>query len=220
MYLSLSHFLTLGLGVDDNFSNWGLGDAYAGGVLDNTGGMAERYNFILFKLYRETGLRSYTWAIDNAIKTPSFFIKMGYTNAKEFYAWGAFALAWAGVLNRDQGLLNKASDYLDNFITRPDDVDSDLWRTPTTKNKDRQESFAQKVNEFAQERYSIDIQPFIYGSDLSGVRAFCDQMIKDAEDTTVLAIQTKQDKKEESVDYAKLAFGAVLILGTISLIKK
>jgi DNA-binding ferritin-like protein (Dps family) len=210
----------IGQWVDDNWSEWSSLDIYAGGLLDNTGGKAERYNDVLKKLYSDTRLGNQAYARHNAIKTPSFFIKMGYSNAKEYYAWGAFALAWAGTINKDQVLLNMASQYLDDYMKRPSDISSDLWRTPSSTDPKRMEAFGEKIDEFARSKFAMDIQPFIYGNDLSGVRAFCDRMIQDAKDTVMLAVETNGFKKQESIDWGKLAFGAIVVLGAINLIKR
>lgn len=171
------------------------------------------YNKKLRKIYESTGLGNFSYATTFHIESPSFFTGMGFANAREYFAWGSFILAWAGKLNGDPVLLQKADNYLTKFFTRSDDVPSSLWRTPATTNKERAKKFASDLQSFANQRFFIDIQPFIYGTKVSGVRAFTSTILRDSEDTITLAVETAGWKKEEEFDWGKLALGVVLGYG-------
>ena len=139
----------------------------------NTGiSWQQKYIDNLLGIYSETNLGNSAYAKAHAIKTPSFFIGQGFSNAKEFYAWGAFVLAWAGTVKKDDVLLSKSQDYISAFLKRPSDVSRNLWKTPTTKNDQRQQEFSEAVLEFAESKYYSEIQPFLLGAQLGGIRAF------------------------------------------------
>ena len=171
------------------------------------------YNKKLRKIYENTGLGNFTHTTNFQIKSPEFFTGMGFANAKEYFAWGAFVLAWTGKLNSDSVLLQKADDYLNKFLTRTNDIPQSLWKTPATTNKERAKKFASDLQSFADQRFLSDIQPFIYGSNASGVRAFTSTILRDSEDTITLAVETAGWKKEEDFDWSKLAIGIILGYG-------
>lgn len=178
------------------------------------------YNLKLKKIYRNTGLGNFAYATTRVIDSPHLFFSMGFANAKEYFAWGAFVLAWAGKLNEDSSLLQKADDYLSKFFTRPNDVPQSLWRTPALTNKERAKKFASELQSFAEQRFLSDIQPFIYGSGVSGVRAFTTTILRDSEDTITLAVETAGWKKEEEFDWTKVALAVVVGYGAFKYITR
>jgi hypothetical protein len=211
-------WLKSGEWFDSTYSEWSNVDIYAGGVLDKTEGKAEQYNKNLQNLFWENGLngaRKHEY-----IKTPSFFLKMGYSNVRQYFSWGAFVLAWAASINKDKSLLNMANDYLKNAITRPQDIDADLFRSPSSTDENRMEEFANKVEDIVKVKFATEIKPYLYGDNLSGVRAFCQQMNEDAKDTIMLAVQTKGFKRDESMDWGKIGLTVVLGLGLFSYLKR
>jgi hypothetical protein len=155
------------------------------------------------------------------LQNPSFFLLMGFSNLKQFYAYASFICAWIYSIDNTNISAKNAGMAFINMYTfgAVDEKERSLWETPVTDNTEKLESFSGDLMDYLSHYLNI-IEP-LFSSSTSSVRSFNAQMITDAEDTIALAGETKFFKKEESNDdILKIGIGIALAIGAISLLRR
>lgn len=169
--------------------------------------------------------RSHTsskWDISRNVRTPSFFLAMGFSNLKQFYAYASFICAWIYSIDDTNISAKNAGIAFLNLYTLPpeDEKERGLFKTPVTTNRSTLESFSDNLMDYVS-HYIVNVIDPLFTSSTSSVRAFFDQMNGDSPDTITLAGETKAFKKQESNDdILKIGIGIALALGAFSLLRR
>ncbi len=191
---------------DDDFNKW----RYLANVARwNITPEIEEYNKNVVRIKTTYSLN---WKeVQTTVKYPSNLLMGGFSNVREWYAWGVFILAWAYRLTGSDALLYKSQDLLKIVFNRPESIPSRLWKTPRSTDPSIMENFSKDVYNFVYSEWISEIKPYLYSEGLDEVRLFAEgDMKKDIVLFTVgLAVETGGHKKSEEVDFGKFALNVV-----------
>ena len=199
---------------DDDFEKWANINLY---LRWNETPELIKYNENVRKLYRSFGVNYLD--IKQYVDFPSALLMGAFSNMKEYFAWGAFVLAWCYRITNQPYYLLKSEEYLSYIFDRPTEIGSSLYVTPTTENESVLEDFSQKIFDMATTYYAEDIKPYLLRSDLQDVRLFAqnDMQEDNLKFSVTLAAKTKKYKDDETFDLAGIALlgGAALLILSI-----
>ena len=156
------------------------------------------------------------------LMTPSFFLVMGFSNLKEFYAFASFICAWIYSIDNTNISAKQAGTAFVKLYSLPpqDEKEKFLFQTPVTTSRDRLSSYADDLMNYLS-HYIVNVIEPLFNSSTSSVQGFFNQMIIDSRDTIALAGETKKFVKQESNDdLLKYGIGIVIALGAFSLLRK
>jgi hypothetical protein len=176
------------------------------------------YNDTLNRIYRANRDIYYLFT---SSENPDFFIALGFANLQQFYAWCAFICAWVYSITKESSVKGTGIGFLNMYLFGAvDQQEREIWKTPASTDKTTMNNFANKVMAYCQPFFDQQILPLLHAQNVSAVRTFASQLIKDAKDTIGLAVKTGGEKEEETMDWGKIALGAVLFWGFINLVKR
>jgi len=191
---------------DDEFSSW----RYLANVARwNMTPEIEEFNK---NVTRIKTLLSIKWTdVQLYIQYPSNLLMGGFSNVREWYAWAVFVLAWAFRITGSFALLTKAQDMLEIFFNRPDSIPSRFWKTPRSTDEATMQAYSEEVYDFVYTKWITEVKPYLYTDELREVRLFAEEDMKEDNVlfTVGLAVQIGGFKKEEEIDFGKLALNVV-----------
>ena len=143
------------------------------------------------------------------LEVPSYYLNMGFSNVKEFYALMGLLLAWAYALTRESGYKTLARKMLDRVDNRPSDVAAELYKTPSSTNEAVMKEFAKKVTDAVYPVWLYEVSPYLQKSTVKNILERGEYEMRNAGDTIQMAVLHNGIYKDDQFDWQKTLLSAI-----------
>tara|TARA_R100000406_G_scaffold84880_1_gene68071 strand:+ start:2665 stop:3477 length:813 start_codon:yes stop_codon:yes gene_type:complete len=171
-----------------------------------------RETMLLNKYGGGVGITNGQWRamVDNGVSGGfGFWIAMGFSNVREFYAYMAVLTAWAYGITKDNGYKTLTEDFVQKYYYRPSNIPEALYETPSSEDEKTMSAFGEDVETTVYPIWEYDIKPYLQGSKLERVRSAGDYELRNAKDTAMMAAQHKAFYDSEQTNWPAVVLGVL-----------